>query len=154
MERRALQLQSALRVQKGNSFMWSPAPSGQRLPDWSKALSLRHSLGCALPVRGRLSAASCSHCQVSRQWQVGPAQNHLHKIAEGSPLQTPPPQGQEGAQEAQEARAQRGGSPRGGARPRPRPFLNQKKKSHLLILLSPPLPAAGCLPTCNTFSPA
>lgn len=52
----------------------------------------------------------------------------------GPPLQTPPPQGKEGAQEAQEAWPQRGGTPWRGAQPgpQPRPLLNQKDRHPLL----------------------
>lgn len=56
-----------------HSALWSPAHRGQRLPDWSSALPLRHPLRGSLPVRRRLPAAPRAHRQVSRQRQVGPA---------------------------------------------------------------------------------
>lgn len=62
------------------SALRSPPLCGQRRPDWSEAFPLWHPLRGALPVRRWLPAAPCAHCKVSCQWQVGPSQNHLHKM--------------------------------------------------------------------------
>lgn len=59
------------------------------------------------------------------------------------PLPAPPPQGQEGAQEAQEARAQGGRAPWRirGPGPQPRPLLNQNEKY--------PFPFFSCAANCS-----
>ncbi len=60
--------------------MWSSAHCGQRSPDWSEAFTLWHTLCGALPVRWRFPPAPHSHHQVSRQRQMGPAQDHLYEV--------------------------------------------------------------------------
>lgn len=62
------------------STMWSSAHRGQRSPDWSEAFALWHTLCGALPVRWRFPPAPHSHHQVSRQRQMGPAQDHLYEV--------------------------------------------------------------------------
>lgn len=124
------------------STMWSSAHRGQRFPDWSEAFALWHTLCGALPVRWQFPAAPHSHHQVSRQRQMGPAQDHLYEVwvtqlyslnvnlknqmtrlffcilsKEISPLQTPPPQVPPRAQKAQEARFRWSSRSTGGSRP-------------------------------------
>lgn len=60
--------------------MWSSTHRGQRSPDWSEAFALWHTLCGALPVRWRFPPAPHSHHQVSRQRQMGPAQDHLYEM--------------------------------------------------------------------------
>lgn len=62
------------------STMWSSTHRGQRFPDWSEACALWHTLCGALPVRRRFPPAPHSHHQVSRQWQMGPTQDHLYEV--------------------------------------------------------------------------